>query len=182
MIRIIITVWTIIALVTAVVTTIMQIEPAIYVILMITDSHNTFSVALSVGITFLILISPVLVFAVIMIFYYRLKYKMPDTTGKTGISVFRKSKLMDAFYPFDVFVDNEFKGKIVNGHTIFVEIFSGSHTIKIKSGKRHSNELQMEVKKGEIIKTMVSINPAVNKTIFPHLTGSFNTYLLTSVS
>lgn len=182
MIRSIITAWVLVALIIAIVSTIMQIEPAIYVILMIMDSQDKFSIVLSVGITFIILISPVLILSVIMMFYYRLKYKMPDTTDKTGISVYRKSKLMDALYAFDVYVDNELKGKIVNGQTIFMEKFSGKHKIIIKSGKRKSNELEVEIKTGEVMKTMVSINPAVNKTLFPQHTGSFNTYLLTTLS
>ncbi len=182
MLRIIFVTWILIALLVSLVSTILQIEPAIYVILMIVDNHDTFSMTLSFAITFLILLSPILVLAFIIMQYYRIKYKMPDTTGKTGISVYRKKKLMDAFYAFDVFVDNEKKGKIVNGQTIFVELFSGKHIIKIKSGKRKSNELEVEVKLGEIKKTMVSINPAVNKTIFPQASSSFNVYLLTSIS
>jgi hypothetical protein len=182
MLRIIFTSWTFIALLVSAVTTAMQIEPAIYVIMMIMDSHDTFSVALSVGLTFLILESPILLLATIIVIYYRFKNKLPDTIGKTGISLLRKSKLMDALYVFDVYIDNKLKGKIVNGQTIFIELLSGKHNIKIKSGKRKSNELEVEVHKGEIHKTMVIIIPAVNKTIFPKYSSSFNLYVLTSYS
>ncbi len=182
MYRIICVTWTLLALIVSLVTTILQIEPAIYVIDMIMGNDYTFYVFLAFGITFLILESPILLLAISVIFYYKLKYKMPDITGKTGISIYRKNRLMDGLYPFEIYIDNELKSKIVVGQTIFIEKFSGLHKILVKSGKRKSNELEVEIKNGEIFKTMININPLVNKRLFPQQSKSFNVYTLTKIS
>lgn len=172
-------IWILAALIVSLVTTVLQIEPALWVINLIVNNDNTFYIFLAFGITFLMLVSPIILIAFVVILYYLFKNKIPENTNKTGISIFRKRRLMDGLYVFDVYINNELKTKIVNGQNIFIDAKSGIYRVIIKSGKRTSNELKVEVNIGKVNKIILDINPKVKKAFFPQQVGFSNIYQLT---
>jgi len=173
--------WMLAALTVAVVTTILQLEPALWIINLILDSENQFLIIVPLGITFIILISPLLLAALFMVLFRRLKKRIPDIKGKTGITVARANKWFDVFYVFDVLVDDVIRDKVAAGHMVFIEEKAGKHRIIIKNGNRTSNELEVMVNKGEICQTKLLINPAIYKSIFPSIKKNSNTYILSAI-
>lgn len=119
------------ALVVAILTTIMQVQPSLMFIDMLTVDGK-FPATLVYLLTALLFLLPGFLLLIAISYLRRKKNVIPDTTGKTGIILKRKRALYNAAYNFRVIVDGAEKGTVGNGQSIFVELVSGNHTISIK--------------------------------------------------
>lgn len=119
------------ALVIAVYTTILQIQPGLFFIEMLT-MDGKFPATLVFLLTALLLLLPGFLILIAVSYLRRKKNIIPDTTGKTGVILKRKRALYNAAYNFRVLVDGAQQGTVGNGQSIFVELVSGKHSISIK--------------------------------------------------
>ncbi len=119
------------ALVVAAYTTIVQVQPSLIFIELLT-TYGKFPATLVYLLTALLLLLPGFLILTVISYLRRKKNIIPDTTGKTGIILKRKRALYNAAYNFRVIVDGAEKGTVGNGQSIFVELVSGNHTISIK--------------------------------------------------
>jgi hypothetical protein len=119
------------ALVIAVFTTILQVQPSLIFIEMLT-MNGKFPATLVFLLTALILLLPGFLILISISYLRRKKNVIPDTSGKTGIILKRNRALYNAAYNFRVIIDGVEQGIVGNGQSIFIELVSGKHTVSIK--------------------------------------------------
>ena len=139
----------IVALIVSVTTTILQIQPALFLIEPLTGSDNKFSATLVVSLLMLAFMIPLLMIALFVKSLNKKKNEMPDTTGKTGIIVHRKKALSNALYDAGVLVNGELKSSVSSGKSTFIELPWGKYNVQIK-GQKAAN-LDVEIPRGKII-------------------------------
>ncbi len=119
------------ALAIAAFTTILQVQPSLIFIELLT-TYGKFPATLVYLLTALLLLLPGFLILISISYLRRKKNIIPDTTGKTGVILKRTLALYNAAYNFRVMVDGAEQGAVGNGQSIFVELVSGKHTISIK--------------------------------------------------
>ncbi|MBK6526711.1 MAG: hypothetical protein IPG07_14885 [Crocinitomicaceae bacterium] len=119
------------ALAIAAFTTILQVQPSLIFIELLT-TYGKFPATLVYLLTALLLLLPGFLILISISYLRRKKNIIPDTTGKTGVILKRKLALYNAAYNFRVMVDGAEQGTVGNGQSIFVELVSGKHRISIK--------------------------------------------------
>lgn len=119
------------ALVIAITTTILQVQPSLIFIELLT-MNGKFPATLVFLLTALLLLLPGFLILFTISYFRRKKNVIPDTTGKTGVILKRRRALYNAAYNFRVIVDDAEQGSVSNGQSIFVELVSGQHRISIK--------------------------------------------------
>lgn len=151
-------VYIIIALIIAIVSTIMQTQPSLWVIDNMTSFDGKYFVKLTVLLTFGILLLPLLVILILVKLLEKgPKNVMPDSFQfKTGIIVQREKQLQDAFYTMKVLVNGEKVSGVTNGKKTFVELDSGSYKVFVKGGVTVSPVVDVVLNKGEIIELKAS--------------------------
>lgn len=145
----------IIALIVSVTTTILQIQPALFLIDLLTGPDNKFSVTLVVALLMLAFMIPILLVALFVKSLNKKKNEMPDTTGKTGIIVHRKKGLSHALYDAGILVNGELKSSVSSGKSTFIELPWGKYTIQIKGHK--AAVLDVEIARGKIVDLQFSL-------------------------
>jgi hypothetical protein len=131
------------ALVVAVFTTILQVQPSLVFIEMLT-MNGKFPATLVFLLTALLLLLPGFLILITVSFLRRKKNIIPDATGKTGVILKRKRALYNAAYNFSVIVDGTEYGTLGNGQSIFVELVSGKHNISIKGFETSTFEFDLK--------------------------------------
>ena len=146
-------VWIIVALVISFVTTFLQIEPAYTFIRIFEDSEGRYRLFIVIGITFILLVLPLLIIMIINILIQNGKNKMPDDfNGKTGIIIKREKELTYAALMYAVHINTEQKAKLGMGKSVFIELVPGTYSVQILLGKKiHSPEISVQVEQGEIL-------------------------------
>jgi len=145
-------IYIIIAAVVAIVTTILQVQPALFVIDYLTEFEGKYFVKLTVLLTLGLLLVP-LIFIVLLLrlFDKGPKNEMPPSlSGKTGIIVHRKKQLQDGIYIMKVFVNGEVKSGVSSGKRTFVELAQGTYKVFVKGGVNNSEVVQVELAENEI--------------------------------
>lgn len=131
------------ALVVAIVTTLLQVQPSLIFIEMLT-MDGKFPATLVFLLTALLLLLPGFFILIAVSYLRRKKNIIPDTTGKTGVILKRKRALYNAAYNFRVIVDGTEQGTVGNGQSIFVELVSGKHSISIKGFESSKFEFDLK--------------------------------------
>ncbi|MBK7130873.1 MAG: hypothetical protein IPH66_16140 [Crocinitomicaceae bacterium] len=144
--------YALLALVTGLVTTFMQVQPALFFIDLLTGSDNKFPLKLVALLTVLVLMLPMLIVVVIVnLTTSGERDYLPNLTLKSGILVKREKNLSAAVYPFMVMINGEKKSAISNGKSTFVELIPGTYKVFIKTSGKNSAVLDIDVKEKEII-------------------------------
>lgn len=158
-------IWIILATIFAVVTTVLNLEPASTFINLSASSDGSFYILIPVGLTFIICILPLFPIMIINNIIQNKKNKMPaDLTGKTGIVVKRAKELPNAALMYDVIINGEKRSKVGVGKKIFVELPSGTYQLQIKlSGKIYSAVVPVQVENGKISAAHVKVD--LNKSL-----------------
>jgi hypothetical protein len=159
-------VYVIAALAVAMITTFMQVQPALFFIDLLTGDDNMFPIKASILITFLALLIPWLpVVLIIRSFSGKNKNFMPELSGKTGIIVSRESCLPEALYNNKILVNGEHKATVSNGKSTFAELTSGTYKVFVKGATNVSPAMEIELKNGEIKKLKTGYRNTNFKTI-----------------
>lgn len=144
--------YALLALVAGLVTTFMQVQPALFFIDLLTGSDNKFPLKLVALLTILVFMLPIIILVVIVnLTTSGERDNMPDMTGKSGVIVKREKNLNAAVYPFFVMINGEKKSAISNGKSTFVELIPGAYKVFIKTSGKNSAVLDLVVKEKEII-------------------------------
>lgn len=141
--------YAIVAMVIAGATTVLQVQPALVFIDMLTVSGK-FPGSLVFLLTALLILIPGVLILVIVNLLQRKKNVIPDTTGKTGVILKRTRALYNAAYNFRVILDGVEQGTVGNGQSIFLELTSGKHVISIKGFK--TSDYEFDLKFGTVLK------------------------------
>lgn len=146
-------VWLLLSGLVAVVTTILQIEPAATIIEITQLSDGSFYILLPLAGTFILGAMPLFMVMLINNFIQNKKNKMPvDLTGKTGIVIKRERELPNAAIRFGVFVNGDQMATVGVGKKIFVELPLGEYRIQTKLGKKmYSPEVVVQLEQNKII-------------------------------
>jgi len=147
-------VYVLVALTISMVTTFMQIQPALFFIEFLTGSDNKFSVNGAIALTMLTFLIPLLIILLIAKAMNKNKNIMPDLFGRTGIVIHRKKSLSNAIHDSHVLIDGEYKSSVSNGKSTFIETGYGKFTVQIKSHKAAT--LDVDVPRGKIINLQMS--------------------------
>ncbi|MBI3136280.1 MAG: hypothetical protein HYZ14_16515 [Bacteroidetes bacterium] len=153
MLKKILLVYVIAALIVSVATTLMQVQPALFFIELLTGSDNKFPVSATILLTMLALLLPALIVALIpRLFNTKQRNLVPDLTGKTGILVRRERALSNAVYTDAVMVNGEKKSAVSNGKSTFAELPSGSYKVFIKGATTGSPVMDITLAAGQVLK------------------------------
>lgn len=145
----------------AMVTTFMQIQPALFFIdLFAPDEGDRYSVKLVVLLTWLVLLSPLIIINVILFFTRKAKNKNQTIESwQTGIIIKRKKQLQSGLIGINVYVNNQNVGKVDIGNDKFFETPTGKITIITGEGKQASEPLEIEIKASQKINLKLEIVP-----------------------
>lgn len=141
------------ALIAAVATTLVQVQPALFFIELLTGPDNKFPLTATMLLTMLALLLPALAVALIArLFTARERNIVPDLTGKTGILVRRDRVLSNAVYTDAVMVNGEKKSAVSNGKSTFAELPAGSYKVFIKGATTGSPVVDITLVPGQVVK------------------------------
>ena len=153
MLKILSIIYVIVALAIAMITTFMQVQPALFFIDLLTGDDNMFPVKASILFTFLALLLPWLpVVIIVRLLSGKNKNFMPDLSGKTGIVVFREKCLPEALYNNKILVNGEHMATVSNGKAAVAELSPGTYKVFVKGATNVSPVIDRELKRGEIKK------------------------------
>jgi len=158
--RIIVLIYAIITGTIAVITTILEIKPALYII-NIFAPHNgdRYSATLVLLLVWLILLSPLLLYLIIA----RLMRKKDDENiapDRTGIFVTRKKSFQSALVGIPIYINDKKAGVVDNGGTKFFDAPMGMFTVQAGSGKQVSEKLQADIAEGKQLRFEMEIKQA----------------------
>jgi hypothetical protein len=142
------------AMVVAVLTTILQVQPSLFFIEMLTV-NGKFPLTAVFLLTALLILLPGLLIIIVINFLRRQKNVIPDTTGRTGVILHRKRALYNAAYNFKVIMDGAVCGTVGNGQSLFVELTSGRHVISIKGFE--SSRFEFDLKFGSVLRLETNV-------------------------
>jgi hypothetical protein len=157
MLRIFILIYVLLATATAVYTTIVEIQPALFFIdLMAPHNGDRYSATLVVLLVMFLLLIPLL--AVLLVFRIRrLRKPVHVDPHTTGIFVTRKKALQSALLAFPVYINGVKVGAVDNGKTQFFECVPGVFTIQVRRGGSASLELSGTLKRRDQIHYVLSV-------------------------
>lgn len=162
-------IWTFIAALVAVVTTLLQVGPASYIIEVSSLSDGSFYLILPIGIIFTGLEIPLLLIMVFRNILYSRAQKIPaDLSGKTGIVIQREKELTNAALLYQVLVNGEVKSKVAMGKSIFIELNPGMYTLQIKLGRKiFSPTVTVDIQSQQIKRffTKTDLNKSLTKLV-----------------
>ena len=138
----------------AIITSIMQIQPALFFIELLTGPENKFSLTLTLLLTFLCLMPPLFIIILIKKFSNKQRNEMPDLNGKTGIIVHRTKALSGAIHDSGIMINGELKSSVSNGKSTFIELPWGKYNVSLKGKKNIC--IGVEIPKREIINMELS--------------------------
>ncbi len=105
--------------------TIQEIQPALFFIdIMAPNSGDTYSVTLTLLLTFLLFLAPIVLIQLVM----KTLRKKPDKVvgpNRTGVFVTRQKRLQSALLGIPVFINSKKVGIVENGETAFFDVPSG---------------------------------------------------------
>jgi len=156
-------VYILVALVAALITTIMQVQPALFFIELLVDDRGKFPMTFTFLLTVFVLLLPLLLMMVII----RLTTKqtpLPDLTGKTGVLVRRERLLANGFYTDNIMVNGEKKATVSNGKTAFVELEPGSYKLFVKGATTATPVMDIALTSGQRVKLKTGYRPDGLKT------------------
>ena len=147
-------VYSIVAITVAVITTILQVQPALFFIEWLTDSSNMFSIKGAILPTCLALLLPMIpILLIARTFNKGQRDLVPtDLNGKTGILVHREKALSNALYTDDVMINGEKKSGVSNGKSTFVELLPGSYKVFVKGATTATPVISIELLSGQVIR------------------------------
>ena len=135
------------------ITTFMQVQPALFFIDLLTGDDNMFPVKGAILITFLALLIPwIPVVLIARLLSGKNKNHMPDLMGKTGVVVTREKCLPEALYNNKIMVNGEHLATVSNGKSAFTELAPGTHKVFVKGATNVSPVIDIDIKRGEIKK------------------------------
>ncbi len=145
----------------AIVTTFMELQPALFFIdLFAPDSGDRYSIKLVVLLTWLVLLSPLIIINVILFFTRKAKNKNQTIESwQTGIIIKRKKQLQSGLIGINVYVNNQKLGKVDISNELFFETPTGKITIVTGEGKQASEPLELDIKASEKIHLKLEIVP-----------------------
>lgn len=146
--------YAIVAMALAVATTILQVQPALFFIEMLT-MNGKFPMSLVLLLTALLILLPGVLTLFLITLLRRKKNVIPDITGKTGVILKRTRALYNAAYNFRVILDGVEQGTVGNGQSIFVDLTSGKHVISIKGFK--TSDYEFDLKFGTVLKVETKV-------------------------
>lgn len=151
-------VYIIVAAIIAIASTILQTQPALFVIDYLTEFDGKYFVKLTVLLTLgLLLIPLIFIILLLRLFERGPKNEMPQSlAGKSGILVIRKKQLQDAIYTMKVLVNGEVKSGVTNGKKTFVELVPGNYKVFVKGGVNSSAVITVELEKNQVKEFFVS--------------------------
>ncbi|MBA3681692.1 MAG: hypothetical protein H0W73_11095 [Bacteroidetes bacterium] len=145
----------------AIVTTIMQIQPALFLIeLMAPDEGDKFSVKLVFLLTWLILLSPFIVVVTVLFFMRRAAdAKVVIMPNQTGVWISRKRQLQSGLVGVPVYINGNKAGVVDNGREKFFEVSKGSLIIWAGEGKGASEKNELMINGGQQLKLHLELVP-----------------------
>ena len=146
-------VYVIVAAIVAVVTSILQVQPALFFIDLLVGDDNKFPAKLAMLLTMLALILPALIIILLInLVNKRNGNQMPDLTGKTGVVVRREWALVNGIYNDKVMINGEKRSTVSNGKSTFVELPGGDYKVFVKGATTQSPVMDVSVAAGQIIR------------------------------
>ncbi len=145
----------------AVVTSIAQIQPALFLIdLMAPNEGDKFSMKLVVLLTWLILLTPYIIVVSILFFMRRAAdKKIVIAPNQTGIWIYRKRQLQSALVGVPIYINGNKIGVVDNGSAKFFELNKGSFSIYAGEGKGASEQKELMINAGKQLKMDLELVP-----------------------
>jgi hypothetical protein len=157
-------VYILVAALVAIVTTFMQVQPALFFIELFLDDDHTFPLTFTMLITLFVLLLPLILVLVIVRLMQKGNDPLPDLTGKTGVLVRRERLLSNGFYTDNIIVDGEKKASVANGKSAFIELIPGSYKIFVKGSTTASPVLDLVLASGQRVNLKTGYRPEGLKT------------------
>jgi hypothetical protein len=149
------------AFVIGAVSTYKQIQPALFWIdLFAPNEGDTYSIKVVAGLTILTLMAPlVLIMILVHLIRKSIEAKAIKNVdpGQTGIWVNRKTSFQSAFVDIPFYINNTRESMIYNGASKFFPQTPGLARVRAGNGKRASQELTLDLKKGQQVKTELEV-------------------------
>lgn len=143
----------IIAALISIVSTMMQIQPALFIIEKVVDSDGRFSVTLVLALTFLLFALPLVLISYLLSSLRTVgnkKESFQTTLDGSGIIVERKRALYGAAFALDVLVNDEKKASVMLGKKVAISLPDGTHQIKVIAMKHPSPAITVEIGPGQV--------------------------------
>lgn len=152
-------IYVIAAAVIALLTTFLQVQPALlWIDLMAPNPGDTFDIKLVFLLTFLLLLGPYIIIAIIMFFKRRSSQsKVVIGEDKTGVWIKRKSQLQSALVGISVYIDGKKEGVVDIGPGRFFETIAGTISVQVGEGKSASEKLDIFLAPGQKQKLELAI-------------------------
>jgi hypothetical protein len=151
------------AITISIVSTFNQSQPALFWIdIFAPNAGDTYDIKLVCALTILSLFVPLLavLIPVRMIRKSRDEKAIKNVDpGQTGIWVNRKTSLQSAFVDIPFYINNTRESMIYSGANMFFPQTPGLARIKAGKGKRASQELTFDLKKGQQVRTELKVVP-----------------------
>jgi len=158
-------IYAIAALVASVLSLIFETYPALFFInLMAPDPGDRYNVVLVAGLTFLVLILPLILILLIQKQWRKARAK--NTTvdaNRTGAYLLRRKHLSGALVAAPVLINGKEAGVIDSGSRLFFDLPAGLVEVQVGTGKMRSEKLQLQVKEGEQFNLEARIEQAATK-------------------
>jgi hypothetical protein len=148
------------AITVAVITTILQVQPALLFIEFLTGPDDKFPAMVAMLITALALLLPlVVILFVVGLFTKKGGNKIPDLAGKTGILIRRERVLSNGFYTDKVMINGQKLSTVSNGKSTFVELADGSYKVFVKGATTQSPIMDVALAPGQVVKLKTGYRP-----------------------
>ena len=157
--KIITLIYVIAAAAVAVVTTILEMQPALlFIDIMAPEPGDSYSLTLALLLTFLVLILPMLLVLTVMYFIRQLGNQSNNIPlDATGVLVLRKRQLQSAMVGIPIFVNNAKSGVVDGGKMKFIDLRAGTFQIQAGEGKQASETLQITLAPGDQVRLQLEI-------------------------
>ena len=147
--RIIIIIYAIVTGSIAVISTFLEIQPALFIINFFAPNEgDKYYIQLVMLLTWLILLLPLFTF-ILVARLLRIKGNENIPPDRMGIFVTRKKSFQSALVGIPVFVNGKKSGILDNGRTKFFETPSGMHTVQVGNGKQASEIIHINLSEGK---------------------------------
>jgi hypothetical protein len=158
--RIIILIYAIVTGIIAVISTILEVQPALFIInIFAPHEGDRYSATLAMLLVWIIFLSPLFIYLIIA----RLIRNRVDENiapGRSGIFVTRLKSFQSAMVGVPIYINDKKAGIVDNGKTKFFDAPLGIVTIQAGNGKQISERLQANITEGNQLQFEINIKQA----------------------
>lgn len=153
-------IYVIAAAVIAILTTILQVQPALmWIELMAPKAGDEFNIKLVFLLTFFVLLIPFIIISVILFFKRKsANAKVQVRPDQTGVWIKRKSQLQSAMVGISIYIDGKKEGVADMGAEKFFESVAGKISVQAGEGKSASEKIELFLAPGQKEKLNLQIN------------------------